>query len=128
MRLAVIAAVLCFVATAAEAQVCYRYDGMMTCSNGATGFRYRNSTADPSVTPRRNETTMYGDPAGAYYGSVTTFSDGPAAYTYGSTTVTADGRSCYRYGSALICSRPHQGLAPSSSYAPPLGTSRRGLQ
>jgi opacity protein-like surface antigen len=128
MRLAALAAVLCFVATAAEAQVCYLYGGMMTCSNGTVGYRYRNSTADPSATYRRNETTPYGDRDSAFYGSETTFSDRRTAYTYGSTTVTADGRTCYRYGSALICNRPHQGLAPSSSFSPPLRTSRGTLQ
>ncbi len=128
MRLVAIAAALLFVSTAAQAQVCYLHGDTMTCSNGTTGFRYRNSTADPNVTPRRHDTTPYRNPEGAFYGSITTFSDGRTAYTYGSTTVTADGRSCYRYGSALICSRVHQGPASSFSYSPPQSSSRRGLQ
>lgn len=118
IRLLPIAAALTFVSGAAQAQVCYLQGGVMTCSDGTAGYRYRNSAADPSVTPRRNETTMYGDRAGAYYGGLTTFSDGRTAYTYGSTTVTPDGRTCYQSGSALICNKPYRGLAPSFTYGP----------
>jgi hypothetical protein len=129
MRLVALAAALMLFSTAAEAQVCYIYGGVMTCSNGTAGFRYRNSTADPNVTPRRNETpAYYGDPDGAFYGSTTTFNNRSTAYTYGSTTVTADGRTCYRSGNALICSRPYQGLAPTTSYSPPLPSARGSLQ
>jgi len=129
MRLTFFAAALVAFSTAAGAQVCYIYGSVMTCSNGTAGFRYRNSTADPNATQRRNETTSYyGDPDGAYYGSTTTFNDRRTAYTYGSTTVTADGRTCYRTGDALICNRPYQGLVRTYTYSPTFRTTRGSLQ